>query len=67
MACYPVSTITLHAAGCDMVSQVVQVPYFMWDRVGISGQGLHHDINQRSWLRNELHQLGISFPNRTAA
>eukprot|EP00892_Ulva_mutabilis_P009813 jgi/Ulvmu1/7203/UM034_0112.1 len=45
---------------------VIPVSYTVWDRVGISGQGLHHEVNQRSWLRSELRKRGIVFPVRQA-
>lgn len=46
--------------------QVIPVSYSVWDRVGISGQGLHHEVNQRSWLRSELRKRGVVFPVRVA-
>lgn len=57
--------VSLHLTSVNAAAvQVIPVSYTVWDRVGISGQGLHHEVNQQSWLRSEMLKRGVTFPVR---
>lgn len=42
--------------------QTIRVSYKDWEKIGVSGEGMHHEELRASWLVKELRLRGIVCP-----